>query len=48
MLERACEEFRKTNLPISDIAYELGFRRQGAFTAQFRNGTKLTPNKYCG
>ena len=45
-IERACEELRDTDRPISDIAYELGFCDQSAFTAQFRKRMTLTPKKY--
>ena len=45
-IERACEELRKTDRPLSDIAYELGFCDQSAFTAQFRKRMTLTPKKY--
>lgn len=45
-IERACEELRKTDRSFSDIAYELGFCDQSAFTAQFRKRMTLTPKKY--
>ncbi|MDB4722020.1 AraC family transcriptional regulator [Verrucomicrobiales bacterium] len=45
-IERACEELRKTDRPLSDIAYELGFCDQSAFTSQFRKRMTLTPKKY--
>jgi len=45
-IERACEELRKTDRSLSDIAYELGFCDQSAFTAQFRKRMTLTPKKY--
>ena len=45
-IERACEELRKTDRPLSDIAYELGFCDQSAFTAHFRKRMTLTPKKY--
>ena len=45
-IERACEELRETNRSLSDIAYELGFCDQSAFTAQFRKRMTLTPKKY--
>ena len=45
-IEQACEELRETDRPLSDIAYELGFCDQSAFTAQFRKRMALTPKKY--
>ena len=45
-IEQACEELRESDRPISDIAYELGFCDQSAFTAQFRKRMALTPKKY--
>lgn len=45
-IERACEILRKSELPISEIAYDLGFCDQSAFTAQFRKRMTLTPKKY--
>ena len=45
-IERACEELRETDRPLSDIAYELGFCDQSAFTAQFRKRMTLTPKNY--
>ena len=45
-IERACEMLRESELPISDIAYDLGFCDQSAFTAQFRKRMTLTPKKY--
>jgi len=45
-IERACEELRETDRSLSDIAYELGFCDQSAFTAQFRKRMTLTPKKY--
>jgi PAS domain S-box-containing protein len=45
-IERACEILRESELPISEIAYDLGFCDQSAFTAQFRKRMTLTPKKY--
>jgi len=45
-IERACEELRETDRSLSDIAYELGFCDQSAFTSQFRKRMTLTPKKY--
>lgn len=45
-IEKACETLRESEAPISQIAYELGFCDQSAFTAQFRKRMTLTPKKY--
>lgn len=45
-IEKACEILRESDLPISDLAYDLGFCDQSAFTAQFRKRMTLTPKKY--
>ena len=45
-LQAACEELRQTNLPISEIAIELGFHDQSSFTLQFRKQLGITPSKY--
>ena len=45
-IEKACEMLRESDLPISDLAYDLGFCDQSAFTAQFRKRMTLTPKKY--
>jgi PAS domain S-box-containing protein len=45
-IEKACEMLRESELPISDVAYGLGFCDQSAFTAQFRKRMTLTPKKY--
>ena len=45
-IEKACQRLRETENSITDIAYELGFCDQSAFTAQFRKRMTLTPKKY--
>ena len=45
-IEKACEILRESELPISDLAYDLGLCDQSAFTAQFRKRMTLTPKKY--
>jgi AraC-like DNA-binding protein len=45
-IEKACQRLRETEKSITDIAYELGFCDQSAFTAQFRKRMTLTPKKY--
>ncbi|HAE12001.1 MAG TPA: AraC family transcriptional regulator [Opitutae bacterium] len=45
-IEKACKILRESELPISDLAYDLGFCDQSAFTAQFRKRMTLTPKKY--
>jgi len=45
-IEKACEMLREGDLPISEVAYDLGFCDQSAFTAQFRKRMTLTPKKY--
>ncbi len=37
---------RESDLPISEVAYDLGFCDQSAFTAQFRKRMTMTPKKY--
>ncbi|MDH3582926.1 MAG: AraC family transcriptional regulator [Phycisphaerae bacterium] len=45
-IEQACEKLRETEDDLSEIAYELGFCDQSAFTAQFRKRMGLTPRNY--
>ncbi|MEM9281304.1 MAG: AraC family transcriptional regulator [Verrucomicrobiota bacterium] len=42
----ACDVLRRTRLPISEIATDLGFYDQAAFTRQFRKHMGLTPLIY--
>jgi PAS domain S-box-containing protein len=42
----ACDELRRTRKPISDIATDLGFYDQAAFTRQFRKHMRMTPLVY--
>ncbi|MDF1753681.1 MAG: AraC family transcriptional regulator [Verrucomicrobiales bacterium] len=45
-IEQACQKLRETEDDLSEIAYDLGFCDQSAFTAQFRKRMGLTPRKY--
>ena len=42
----ACDELRRTRKPISDIATDLGFYDQAAFSRQFRKHMGMTPLYY--
>ena len=45
-IEQACQRLRETEEDLSEIAFDLGFCDQSAFTAQFRKRMGLTPRKY--
>lgn len=45
-IDRAKQLLTNTQLPISDISYQLGFASQSHFTATFRRFTTITPNLY--
>jgi AraC family transcriptional regulator len=45
-IDRAKQLLTMTQLPISDISYQLGFANQSHFTATFRRFTTVTPNMY--
>ncbi|MEM9478452.1 MAG: AraC family transcriptional regulator [Verrucomicrobiota bacterium] len=45
-VQAACRMLRKTSKPIADIALELGYCDQSAFTAQFRQCMGFTPLRY--
>lgn len=45
-IERSKQLLTNTQLPISDISYQLGFASQSHFTATFRRFTTITPNLY--
>lgn len=45
-IEVACQHLRQKRTPILDIALDLGYCDQSAFTAQFRNCMGMTPLKY--
>lgn len=45
-IQAACEDLRKKNLPIAEIAVDLGFHDQSSFTLQFRKQLGITPSKY--
>ncbi len=45
-IQHAMELLCKTNLPISDIAYQVGFSDSNYFSRHFRNMVNTTPKKY--
>ncbi|CAN5256611.1 AraC family transcriptional regulator [soil metagenome] len=45
-VQAACDALRAPRSTISDVAHELGFYDQSAFTAQFRNHMGITPSRY--
>jgi AraC family transcriptional regulator len=45
-IDRAKQLLTMTQLPISDISYQLGFASQSHFAATFRRFTTVTPNIY--
>lgn len=45
-LQAAKEELQRSNTPVIDIAYALGFESLSAFFAFFRKNTGITPRKY--
>ncbi|MEM0895678.1 MAG: AraC family transcriptional regulator [Verrucomicrobiota bacterium] len=45
-VQAACRMLRKTGKPIAEIALELGYCDQSAFTAQFRQCMGFTPLRY--
>lgn len=45
-IDRSKQLLTNTQLPISDISYQLGFASQSHFTATFRRFTSVTPNLY--
>lgn len=45
-IERACSLLRETDRTLSDIAMEIGYSDQSAFTRQFRITTGLTPKQF--
>jgi len=45
-IHAACDELRRTRKAISDIATDLGFYDQAAFSRQFRKVMRLTPLRY--
>jgi AraC-like DNA-binding protein len=45
-IEQACRKLRDTEDSLSEIAFDIGFCDQSAFTAQFRKRMGLTPRKY--
>jgi AraC family transcriptional regulator len=45
-VERACQELKRTNRPLADVAAALGFFDQSHFSGVFRRHTGLTPREY--
>ncbi|MFZ0018195.1 MAG: helix-turn-helix transcriptional regulator, partial [Acetobacteraceae bacterium] len=45
-IRRAEVMLRSSNMPIVEIALEVGFSSQSHFTAQFRKHSNLTPGAY--
>ena len=45
-LERAKALMRRTNEPLAEIAYRVGFSDQSHLTSIFRRETGLTPGRY--
>jgi len=45
-IEQACQKLRETEADLSEIAIDLGFCDQSAFSAQFRKRMGMTPGSY--
>ncbi len=45
-IRHACDLLRRTNMPISDVAFASGFRDSNFFTRQFRNTVGVPPRDY--
>ncbi len=45
-MEEACTHLKRTDLPIGDIAGQVGYLSQAAFTAAFRRYTGVTPRDW--
>ena len=45
-MEQACKLLARTDLPLSAIASQLGFRRQGSFSEAFKDRFRITPREY--
>lgn len=45
-IQAACDALREAGAQIADVAFDLGFYDQSAFTAQFRRHMGITPLKY--
>ncbi len=45
-IQAACDALREPGTQIADVAIDLGFCDQSAFTAQFRRHMGITPLKY--
>lgn len=45
-IERACTLLTETNKPLSEIAMDIGYSDQSAFTRQFKNTTGMTPRQF--
>ncbi len=46
LIEKAKEALIKTNLSVSEIAYQLGFEHPQSFNKLFKNKTNLTPSEF--
>ncbi|VGO12764.1 HTH-type transcriptional activator RhaS [Pontiella desulfatans] len=44
--ERACSLLRKTNLPITEIGFQCGYRTSQYFAETFRKYARMTPTEY--
>ena len=45
-MERACRLLARTDLPLSAIASQLGFKRQGSFSEAFKERFGMTPREF--
>ena len=45
-LEAACILLEQSNLPVSDIAFEVGYKRPNSFTMAFKRYYGITPTLY--
>ena len=45
-VQLGCQMLQQTDAPIAEIAIDLGYCDQSAFTAQFRQRMGYTPNRY--
>jgi AraC-like DNA-binding protein len=45
-IDRACDQLKHTDAPLSELALECGYADQAAFTRQFHKSVGLTPGAY--